>query len=418
MKYSKFQQLVTGKEKANVDFKIRCDAFLSKKMAPKAELAKDICAMANNGNIASYIVIGVSDDGQSFQSVANPKLTEENLQSFCQTAIVPPLKIKVHRERWSKASPAHMGKEFVIIQIGPHARQAFRLARDFINYREGVCYRRNEVWIRRGSTTDLATPEEIARLVKGQPPEGKSKPEDNVQYARLPRDEQLKAMLEDFQKCVEEIGGCLYGHQAVIPLRNLRYVWRCIALGDCTEKFAIWSYVSHAWQYEHGVLFLVMGTVSKRAFHSYVEVNFKEKWGWFTYYNVPNYLIPKPQVPLPVNTKEASLVTLTLPNLADTDALRSSFHSLLQFLDADQDSYRRIRLARDGINVNLRRWLRQGWLMSTNRSYWGGRPKKHELGENEVFNTRYGNTVLRREKSEELRNMAQTILDLSAGRLP
>lgn len=418
MKYSKFQQLVKGKEKANVDFKTRCDAFLSRRLAPKAELARDICAMANNGNVASYILVGVSDDGQSFESVTNVKLTDDRLQSFCKAAIFPPPKIRVHREQWAQASSAHAGKDFVIIQVGPNARQAFCLARDFIAYREKICFRRNEVWIRRGATSDLATPEEIARLMKGQPPEGKRKPEDNVQYARLPRDKQLEAMLNDFQKCVEEIGGCFCGHRVVIPLRKLRYVWRYVALRECTQEFAIPSYASYQWQYEHGVLFLVIGTVSKRAFPTYAEVNFREKWGWFTYYSHSSYLLHKRSVPLPVNTKETSLVILTLPNLADTDALRSAFHSLLQFLDTDQDSYSRIRLARDGININLRRWLRQGWLIRTNRFYARGRPKKSDLGKNEIFDRRYGNAVLKREKTKKLTNMAQTVLDLSAGKLP
>ena len=70
MNYSKFLELVKGKEKGNVDFKIQCNAFLGKtREADTGELAKDICAMANNGNTASYIVIGVSDDAKNFKSV-------------------------------------------------------------------------------------------------------------------------------------------------------------------------------------------------------------------------------------------------------------------------------------------------------------------------------------------------------------
>ena len=401
--------------------KIRCDAFVSRKLAPKAELAKDICAMANNGNVASYIVIGVSDDGQSFQSVSNPKLTEENLQSFCKTAVFPPPKVKVHRQSWLKAAPAHRAKEFVIIQIGPHARQAFRLSRDFISHQERICYRRNEVWIRRGPTSDLATPEEITRLVKGQPPEDRSKPEENVEYARLPRDEQPKAMLKDFQQCVADIGGCLYKTRVVVPFGNLRYVWRYIFLRDCTGKLGVWDYVSSRWEYEHGVLFLVTGTVSKQAFQQFWNIHFKKKWGLFTYYEYHKdsyFFSGRARVPLPVNTKEFPLITLTLPNLTDTEALRSSFHDLLQFLDTDQDASKRIRLARQGVNYNLSRWLRQGWLISTRSLYFGDRPRKSELGENEFFSRRYGDVVLRREKSKALRNMAQTVLDLSAGRLP
>ena len=121
---------------------------------------------------------------------------------------------------------------------------------------------------------------------------------------------------------------------------------------------------------------------------------------------------------LPLNTKQASLVVLNLPNLMDTDSFRNSFYSLLQFLEADSASYKRIRLAREGINANLGRWLKQGWLIDTHRIWGTGRPKKAELGKNEIFDRHYGDSILRRERSEKLSSMAQTVLDLSAGKLP
>jgi predicted HTH transcriptional regulator len=74
-----------------VDFKLQCSAFLGREKGERAELAKDICAMADNGNVAKHIIIGVSDDGKSFESVANPQLTDDNLQSFCKTALFPPV---------------------------------------------------------------------------------------------------------------------------------------------------------------------------------------------------------------------------------------------------------------------------------------------------------------------------------------
>ncbi len=156
MRYSQFRQLVSAGEGRRVDFKIQCKAFACRAVAPRAELAKDICAMANNGNVASYILVGVSDDGRRFESVTNPKLTDDNLQSFCKTAIYPPPKIRVHAERWDHPRSAHRDKDFVIIQIGPHSRQAYRLARDFISYNERVVYRRNGVWVRRGATRSLS----------------------------------------------------------------------------------------------------------------------------------------------------------------------------------------------------------------------------------------------------------------------
>lgn len=125
--------------------------------------------MSNNGNVSSFIIIGVSDDGKNFVTVDNPNLTDDNIQDFCKKAIIPPPKVKVYRQQWRHGAPDQLGKEFVIIHIGPQKRQAFRLNQDFIGYDEKVCFRRNEVWIRRGATSDLATPEEIARLVKGEP---------------------------------------------------------------------------------------------------------------------------------------------------------------------------------------------------------------------------------------------------------
>jgi len=123
MDYKRFRELVTGKEKARVDFKLECHAFKAKAIEPKAELAKDICAMANNGNVTSYILIGVSDAGTSFKSVDNDKLTDDYLQAFCKKAIFPPPRVKLLRKSWPRASSKkHKGKTFVIIQVGPQAR--------------------------------------------------------------------------------------------------------------------------------------------------------------------------------------------------------------------------------------------------------------------------------------------------------
>lgn len=375
MKYSKFQELVKGKEKANVDFKIKCDAFLSGSLAPKAELAKDICAMANNGNVSNYILIGVSDNGKSFKSVSNPKLTDDNLQDFCKKSISPPPRIKIHKECWEKVTSHHARKNFIIIQVGPNARQAFRLARNFISYREQTSYRRNEVWIRRGATSDLATPEEISRLVKGKPPIEDSKPDHNVEYAKLPIDEQIKAMKKDFQKCVEAVGGYIYEYRVIVPIKNLRYVWQYIILREYTEKYDILSDFSFRRLFGHGFLILIMKTIPKRALpENNVLVHFKEKWGWFTYYKKSAYSLTK--------VKDISLVTLTLPNLADTDTLQKSFLSMLQFLDENHDSYNRIRTARKEVNLILRGWKK-----------------------------------VRHEESRRIRDIAQTVLDLSSGRL-
>jgi hypothetical protein len=52
MTFDQFRRLVRAGEKATVDFKLLCNAFnkgAGDHEKAKAELVKDICAMANNG---------------------------------------------------------------------------------------------------------------------------------------------------------------------------------------------------------------------------------------------------------------------------------------------------------------------------------------------------------------------------------
>ena len=390
MEYAKFRKLVKEGEKDRVDFKIRCDAFNSALKQPNAEFAKDICAMSNNGYRASYIIVGVSDDGENFLSVSNPKLTEQNVQSFCKTAISPPPYVRIHTECWPKAGGEHKGKRFVIIQVGPNARQAFRLAKDFIAYDEQVCYRRNEVWIRRGSTSDLAAPEEIVRLAEGRPPIEKTKLQANTEYLKLSKDDQIPSVLEDISAWAEEMGGCLTEGRVVVPIDGVRHVWRCDVSRERNAQRPVWVDM-RKWGYEHGFLFVVLGTVSKKALPAYQSVQFKQPWGWFTLLadNWPDNL--------PRNKDTISLVVLALPHIADTEALRGSLSRLVDFLSTDEKASDYVRQARDSVNQHLRRWRGEGW--------------------EETDKTMFPR-VTTRKKPAHLMKLAGTILDLSAGRLP
>ncbi len=368
MEYAKFRQLLTARESSTLDFKLACDAFLSKRTEPKAELAKDVCAMANNGWRASYILVGVSDDGKRFQSVSNPKLTEENIQSFCKTAVSPPPRIRVSTPVWTRASPQHKGKRFVIIQVGPNARQAFRLGRDFISYKERVCYRRNEVWIRRGSTSDLATPEEIGRLLRGRPAEQEAKPDDTVNYLELPRDSQESALTRDLEKWVEEVGGLSHDGRLVLRLGRTRYVFRCVVRDKYTDRYSFLIDASNRWHYEHGLLFLTLATVSNQALPTYAPVHFRKKWGWFTV--IPQHWLESELARRPPMTDEFSVVALTLPRLSSTTKLRASLTTMLEFLDTNQAAESHMRKARQAVNRNLRRGLGKGkaWSPSAART--------------------------------------------------
>jgi hypothetical protein len=240
MDHATFRKLVGEGEKPGVDFKIECHAFATKDTAPRAELAKDICAMANNGYVASYIIIGVSDDGTAFKGVSNRKLTDDNLQDFCKKAIFPPPKIRVHRETWKRVATAYGGKEFVIIQVGPQGRQAFRLAQDFISYEEKVCFRRNEVWIRRGATSDLATPEEICRLASGKPALVDEADEDRE------KDRQEFALKSEYERksAVEHAAAEMLTASSYIKVREMD--WDKMRTKELEALFPLFFHRSHA----------------------------------------------------------------------------------------------------------------------------------------------------------------------------
>ena len=227
MNYAKFRELLRDGETATIDFKIQADAFLHSDIATKAELAKDICALSNNGNVASYVIVGVSDDGKHFKSVTNKNLTDDRLQDFCKKAIFPPPRVRLQRETWAKALPAHRSKEFVIIQVGPQPRQVFRLAQDFVDYKANVCLRRNEVWIRRNATSDLATPEEIVRLAAGQPirenPEDTQKQAERETFSRASFYDQREIINSATQDVLRKIGYKLLPDKHRLVSRDLVY---------------------------------------------------------------------------------------------------------------------------------------------------------------------------------------------------
>lgn len=163
---------MNGGESATVDFKIQCNAFNTREPnaeKAKAELVKDVCAMANNQGTASHLIIGVSDNGQDFGGVSNPNLTDDNLQTLCKDAISPPPRIRSKLVEVPPSYGSHPGKKCLIIQVGPHPANIFHLNRDFISADDAEAkyrfnFKKHEIWIRRGATSGLASPAEITNL--------------------------------------------------------------------------------------------------------------------------------------------------------------------------------------------------------------------------------------------------------------
>jgi hypothetical protein len=304
MKRADFVRIVKVGESQHVDRKIEGHAFDSKHVdseRAKAELAKDICAMANNGIRASYLLIGVSDKG-GFKPVSNANLTNDNFQTFCKDAITPPPKVRLH-EFLRKNSSGTM-ERFLALQIGPNPRHAYRLNRDFIDLKNSdekkrYCFRRNEVWIRREATSDLATPEEIVRLMRG---DRASEVEDSstgvVDFSRLERGEQLPTMLMEAERFFTEMGYLIKnsqskdptsGFQVVIPSDRKRVVFRCVAYHSLTLDVPMTDAIRQAWTYDHGMFIILMEHISKRGFPGWSTLKLKENWGFFSEVSEPDY---------------------------------------------------------------------------------------------------------------------------------
>lgn len=358
MQYEKFLELLRGGEKSTVDFKIICDAFNTGGLAAKAELVKDICAMANNGGAISHIVIGVSDDRKSYKSVNNLHLTDDNVQNFCKKSIFPPPRVRVDKNSWPNAKPGHANKKFVVLRIGPHQRQAFRIATDFIDYGSKICVRRNDVWIRRGATTDLATPEEIARLVSGKAPIEDSAVKQNTRYDRVPVNARLDAIYYDLDETLNEAGCRREGNLVTLRFDRMAVCLHLIVLQAASQKFAIWEAIFQKWNYEHGALIIVRESIASRAFHHYASLHFGESWGFFTVYEWPSIIMPSIRYRVPANTTDFSLVGFSLPSIRDSSTLRNKVLGMIDFVRRDNQAKNALRAARTSMNKNLRRWIK------------------------------------------------------------
>lgn len=161
LSYRKFCELIKQGETATVEFKQECKAFTGEETA-NDELAKDICALANNGNTLSYLIIGVIDGMRGYRSLENTKISDDALQNLCRDHIFPFPRVKFYTVKWKEISPTIIG----VIEVGRHSSKTiFRLVKDG----KGGKHRRNNVWIRRNAVCDLASPEEIIAKAAGKP---------------------------------------------------------------------------------------------------------------------------------------------------------------------------------------------------------------------------------------------------------
>src|SRR3989339_708770 len=146
-------QLVNEPESNSLDFKKEQYNFIKASDDDKSELLKDIVAFANSfRRDDAFILIG-------FQEVKGNKATTEgisediddaNLQQFVHTKLNKQLEFSYQQRTYK-------GKKIAIIHIPSQARP-FYLKNDYGKLKKGIVY------LRRGTSTGQATPEEIALM--------------------------------------------------------------------------------------------------------------------------------------------------------------------------------------------------------------------------------------------------------------
>lgn len=377
MNLALFLKLVRGGEKSNVDFKLTCNAFnrsSGNQEKAKAELVKDICAMANNGLSTSYLIIGVGDDGKRVESVEDQNLSSQNIHTLLRDSIHPRPVVNFYRCCWPKAPKPFTRVNFVVIKIGPNSRNAYRFSRDMIDSGKGFHFRKNEVWIRNGDTSDLATPEQISSLL-GRTRATQIDPEpsfDITEYKKIKRGEQLKALAADAISLFEESD---FKRQDLLPkglmasalsqpqfrlllkIRETPFLLRCLFVPELTSRQCNSFYLENPWMLEHGILIFSIGAATAQGKFPMLSVDSKEKWGSVA------LLSPKRNLRfsqgLPEEFAEVTAGILTLPNLSDTKRLRKSFNELIDHLETDDVIFEHLNNARGAMNKELNRWSKK-----------------------------------------------------------
>lgn len=152
MDTTRLQALLYESEGATLDFKREQYRFIRANDEDKAELLKDLLAFANSWRREeAYILVGVQDSGGSAVILgADEHPDDAQLQQFVNSKTSRPL-------LFSYEVVDHDGRKVGVFRIPLQPRPVY-LKRDFGPLKRDVVY------IRRGSSTAIADPTEIARM--------------------------------------------------------------------------------------------------------------------------------------------------------------------------------------------------------------------------------------------------------------
>lgn len=147
------ESLLWEEEGSALDFKREQYPLAAASVEQKSELLKDILAFTNAfGRADAFIMVGVEEvkGGRSRVIGVKEQLEDAHVQQFVNAKVQRPI-------QFSYRAAEHNGLPIGIIHI-PRQRRPVYSTRNFGKVRENIVY------IRRGSSTDVATPDEIAQM--------------------------------------------------------------------------------------------------------------------------------------------------------------------------------------------------------------------------------------------------------------
>jgi len=170
------ENLLHQDESETLDFKLEQYPFDKATDDEKSELLKDILAFANSWRQTdAYILIGVKEvkGGRSKVIGIRKHLLNRNLQQFVNSKNMSNRPIEFSYKQY-----LYKGMEIGIIEIKLQMRPFF------LRKKYGKC-EANWVYIRRGDTTAIANPDEVARMGSPVVTEAKLQPELDIQFAEI-----------------------------------------------------------------------------------------------------------------------------------------------------------------------------------------------------------------------------------------
>ena len=209
-------------EGTDLDFKQAQYRFAKASENDKAELLKDVVAIANAWRDGTgYILVGFKDSSPHPAEIVGitEHLDDASIQQFVHSKVKPNLDFR-YEER------IYEGKAVGIITI-PKQKRPFYLANAY------GALKSNVVYVRRGSSTDEAEPPEIAKMVAADVGRGNAKVELSILNAAnesLPDEVALRFLkFETMPDYSNRNSDYPYGFSAPSLMRDNRDYWREVA---------------------------------------------------------------------------------------------------------------------------------------------------------------------------------------------